>query len=347
MSAANSSKYSIKVGDQFGDWMIIGGPERRGGAKWLGIHWLCECSCPGHTQSWVSQSNLLSTNGHSGSRGCVKCKVVRAAATRAAKSTRPVIEPRPRNPRPDTINLIGQKYRNWTVIGLRVTDPERLHIHSYPCRCDCGAEEHIRDRYLTHGRGNSCLRCCVRGTQLGDLTGKKFGNWTAVCRLQVSEGSSGTVYDCICDCGFERPILASLLNLDRAPRCPECIKEVYKRSVQKAFWSRFLSHAESRGLEVEFSEEWVWSLLEKQNWKCALSGVDLTVATNATDRKNGVTTASIDRVNSDLGYTRENTKFVHKDLNRMKSDFPEPHFVEWCRLVASHHDAKAQALKEG
>lgn len=40
------------------------------------------------------------------------------------------------------------------------------------------------------------------------------------------------------------------------------------------------------------------------------------------------------RKNSSLGYTTENVQWVHKDINRMKSDFSDNYFIEMCSNVA-------------
>ena len=50
-------------------------------------------------------------------------------------------------------------------------------------------------------------------------------------------------------------------------------------------------------------------------------------------RGNKNRTASLDRIDSKLGYTSNNIQWVHKDLNYMKSDLDQSVFIEWCRKV--------------
>lgn len=52
------------------------------------------------------------------------------------------------------------------------------------------------------------------------------------------------------------------------------------------------------------------------------------------------TTASLDRIDSSFGYILNNVQWVHKDVQRMKSDFSEAHFVETCRKI-TENQAKA------
>jgi len=49
-----------------------------------------------------------------------------------------------------------------------------------------------------------------------------------------------------------------------------------------------------------------------------------------------MTTASVDRIDSSIGYVMGNIQWVHKDINKMKSDFSQELFIAWCGLVASH-----------
>lgn len=71
-----------------------------------------------------------------------------------------------------------------------------------------------------------------------------------------------------------------------------------------------------------------WKIYQAQNGKCALSGVPI-------DFK-GVATASLDRINSDLGYTKDNVWWVHKTVNRMKWVLKVKDFVEWSKRIADY-----------
>jgi hypothetical protein len=78
----------------------------------------------------------------------------------------------------------------------------------------------------------------------------------------------------------------------------------------------------------------VWDLFLKQDRRCALSGVVLCFC--PTRKEKHLTTASLDRINSNDGYIAGNVQWIHKDLNKMKSDFSEDRFIELCGLVSTH-----------
>ena len=88
--------------------------------------------------------------------------------------------------------------------------------------------------------------------------------------------------------------------------------------------------------------------LEAQNYRCALSNVELTC-----ELLNGVlarTNASVDRIVAGGPYTSDNIQMVCKAVNMWRGDLPVDEFVEWCRKVAAHHDPRtlfdAQGEKE-
>ncbi|MGW4243051.1 hypothetical protein [Nocardia sp. NPDC004722] len=47
------------------------------------------------------------------------------------------------------------------------------------------------------------------------------------------------------------------------------------------------------------------------------------------------TTASLDRIDSSVGYAPNNIQWVHKSVNRMKSDFGEAEFISICQAVSA------------
>jgi hypothetical protein len=71
----------------------------------------------------------------------------------------------------------------------------------------------------------------------------------------------------------------------------------------------------------------------KQQGKCALTGNDLTTELGSKD----LFLASIDRIDSNFGYTEDNIQLVGAAVNCMKSNHTQQQFVEICKLVAKVH----------
>lgn len=80
--------------------------------------------------------------------------------------------------------------------------------------------------------------------------------------------------------------------------------------------------------------EHIWSLYEKQDRKCILSGQNI-LFSGYTDKEQ---TASIDRIDSSKGYIEGNVQLVHKDINIIKWDFTNEEFIRICRLVSLYNE---------
>lgn len=77
------------------------------------------------------------------------------------------------------------------------------------------------------------------------------------------------------------------------------------------------------------------NLLKKQNYKCALTGVELTCKL-----ERGVTcktNASIDRINAGEKYTPDNIQLVCKAINSFRNDLSIDEFIEWCAKVVEYN----------
>lgn len=105
------------------------------------------------------------------------------------------------------------------------------------------------------------------------------------------------------------------------------------KGITSRMWRRTKKQAIKRGVEFELNIEDVWDLYERQQARCALSGVPIYFDQDTA-------TASLDRIDSDIGYRVDNIQWVHKDVNRMKSDYKQDYFLHICSLIASKHPAK-------
>lgn len=72
-------------------------------------------------------------------------------------------------------------------------------------------------------------------------------------------------------------------------------------------------------------------LLEKQNFKCALSGLSLT------RKKDSIYNASIDRIEAGGEYTIDNVQLVCKCVNTWRGASLKDEFVKICKAVAEYN----------
>jgi hypothetical protein len=75
-------------------------------------------------------------------------------------------------------------------------------------------------------------------------------------------------------------------------------------------------------------EQW-----KKQNGICEFSGVKLTLSSYTKINKNPIYTASLDRIDSSKGYSKENIRWVSRAMNWMKNTMSDDMVWELCNLI--------------
>ena len=119
-------------------------------------------------------------------------------------------------------------------------------------------------------------------------------------------------------------------------RCKSCVnsdpncnthKGFYKGVLRCSFAHKYKTGAETRGIEFAVSFDYLADVLIEQDFQCALSGEPL----DAMELKNN---ASLDRIDSALGYVEGNVQWVTSEINMMKQAYSQERFIEVCKSVA-------------
>lgn len=96
-------------------------------------------------------------------------------------------------------------------------------------------------------------------------------------------------------------------------------------------WGSILGNAKNRNIEINLTINEAWEKFLKQKRKCALTGVELTL--DKAGKRYG-RTASLDRIKSNLPYTKDNIQWIHKNVNYIKRDLDEDTFIELCHSIS-------------
>lgn len=91
-------------------------------------------------------------------------------------------------------------------------------------------------------------------------------------------------------------------------------------------------------IDFDIDAKFLHDLLVKQNYKCALSGIEIakkTTKNNLNDPSEN--TASLDRIDSSKGYTKDNVQWIHKDINKMKNSYNQQYFINICNKIAQQN----------
>ena len=162
---------------------------------------------------------------------------------------------------------------------------------------------------------------------------EKYNNWTVIGDLITINGKKKAL--CKCKCGKEKYVYYYSLKTGGSKSCSSCagksvkLPEGFKKSwlgnsigeLSGTMFSHIKSKAAERSLEFNITKDFLWNLFVKQKHKCALSGIDICLSKKIKQNNPDFNfiTASVDRIDSSIGYIESNVQWVHKDVNKMKT----------------------------
>ena len=83
-------------------------------------------------------------------------------------------------------------------------------------------------------------------------------------------------------------------------------------------------------IEWDLTIEQAWQIYDKQEGKCALTGIKMTWA------KNVPTNISIDRITPNGPYSMGNVQLVCRTINQSRGALEVDEYLDWCTKVANH-----------
>lgn len=180
-----------------------------------------------------------------------------------------------------------------------------------------------------------------------NLIGKRFTKLVVTKQLASRRGGS-VLWECLCDCGnITQQSTRHLNRLNNTVKSCGCLKDSIVKD-KKTQWrgygelpqAWFSLHIKGKAnsktrshLDVTIDVQFLWELFLKQNKLCALTGMPLIIDINC-----GLNTASVDRLDNTLGYTPENVRWVHKDINMLKRVYSDEYFFKLCKQVVTHNN---------
>jgi len=178
-----------------------------------------------------------------------------------------------------------------------------------------------------------------------DLSGKAFGCWTVIRKVGASRNGH-RLYECLCQCGNKKQVFGCHLRDGTSNSCGCNLRKGRRHKqwrghgdISGNLWDsikRGASGGKGRRTPILFdlTIEQAWDLFIKQDRKCALTGLPLTI--NYCRKTGKPHDASLDRIDSAKGYTPDNVQWVHKDINRMKNAYAQDYFIEMCSFVTKN-----------
>lgn len=289
-----------RIGLVFGELAIVG----IGGIDKFGKRlYICQCSCGNTKEATFSHLN----NGYIKSCGHLKQIA------------------------PNFYDLTERRFGK-LVAKERIKSKKSGCATKWKCLCDCGNHAVKTTNKLMSGLATKCRDCENRVVDM-DLTNKRFGKLEVIEFVECKQYKN--FWKCKCDCG-NTVITDSYHILYRNKGCGCTLWQGYGE-ISRVFYTSKKGDAKERGIEFNVDIEYLWNLFINQNRRCALSGVELYFKNYGYKKYNEEQTASIDRIDSQIGYIEGNVQWVHKQINFMKQVLSQQEFVKWCNLVANHN----------
>lgn len=197
-------------------------------------------------------------------------------------------------------------------INKSVSDFHKNGTTYHPCCKPCRALERKKIRYERPTEGVRKCACCEKEKNISEF---------------YSDKSSSTGLQTYCkDCQTEKmKKWGSTLD--------GFIKKLHLDM-------RHNAKKRSKELNIEITCDDIKELYFKQNGLCALTGQTMTTDTYMIKGNQHIINKmniSIDRINSDLGYTKDNIQLVGAIINRMKSDLTNNEFLNLCTTISEYN----------
>jgi hypothetical protein len=164
-----------------------------------------------------------------------------------------------------------------------------------------------------------------------NLTNMRFGKLTAIILSEMGRNGHAK-WEVRCDCGNTKILYATHLKRGNTKSCG-CDRRKPRNflgvgDMPKTYYSEIKRSANGgkgrKAIEFRISMDYIWELYLSQNGLCKYSKLPIDFKTK---------TASLDRIDSSLGYTEDNVQWLHKDINMMKRAYTEEYFIKLCKLV--------------
>lgn len=217
----------------------------------------------------------------------------------------------------------GQRFEKLVAISFSHRTKSRHTVWLF--KCDCGNNKKIRLDNVVRGRQKSCGCGCISGT---------IEDWKKDFILLAYP---------LCDSNqiakhinvSSNSVLTYLKSKNR--KLSKVIRPHKEyNGVSFDWFNRTRDSAKSRNKDFDLTIEQVYELYKQQNFKCALTGVHITL-NNRRGSYGNPDQGSLDRIDSSIKrYSKDNVQLVTKQVNLAKLDYTQQEFIDMCKAVAEH-----------
>lgn len=175
-----------------------------------------------------------------------------------------------------------------------------------------------------------------------NIQGRRFGRLVAIAPTAERTHNKTIVWLCKCDCGVEARVPSAKLKSGETASCgcgehARSARTPKGESGFRVLLGGYRNGARSRGLPFALSDEEFRALVTSPCAYCGTEPEAVKYGSQGAKREYGKFKHNgVDRVDSRLGYTKENCVPCCTQCNRAKLDYPLDTFLSWVKRVHAH-----------
>lgn len=230
----------------------------------------------------------------------------------------------------------GDMFGYWKVVD---NTPSSKNGHTYiKAQCKCGKVQSLDLNQLVRKKSTGCRNCKAQDRRIPIKIGDVYKEWIVIdgYKINIRQCIIWKVRCTCCNVSTRWIQGNELTNPDSCFCCRKCAnKKMFKRTTKergrvgelaKTRYTHLQKIAQQRNIEFNVSVDYLWSLFIQQNRICAITG----------DTIENFKQASLDRIDSKIGYIEGNLQWVTKQANLSKHIMTKDEFIIFCQKVINY-----------
>lgn len=170
--------------------------------------------------------------------------------------------------------------------------------------------------------------------------GDKYNSLTLL-KEEYCKETRHTKWFCRCDCGTKKWIRPRAVATGATKSCG-CMSTQESSAARVGGITHNMMHNWNRTSRygsgvAALTRKALFELFKKQDGKCAITGVPISITDKIKLKGRFIRSASLDRIDPYKGYTIDNVQWVHIRVNIMRQDMTMEEFVQFCSLVLENN----------